>query len=71
MLKNADLERIEGGEYTERDVRELVDEVRYLRKLNLGLVAECQYWSGAVQRSSSRLYLECIRVLQKLRQQYG
>lgn len=71
MLSEADLDWIDAGQYTERDVLKLVAEVRHLKKLNLGLIAESQFWSGAVQRSSSKLYLECMRVLVRLRQQYG
>lgn len=69
--READLERIEGGQYTDSDVRALVNEVRYLRRLSMGLIEECRYWSGVVSRTSTTLYLRCMKSVAVLREKYA
>lgn len=59
MIQEADLARIEGGQYSEGDVRALVREVRRQWDLGSGILAECYYWRGVVRRYSQKLWLEC------------
>lgn len=71
MLQEADLRRIEAGQYTDGDVARLAAEIRRQRRLNTMLVAEAEYWDGVVRRASMKLYLEAVRVIHNLRRQHA
>lgn len=71
MFGEADLARIERGEYTDREVRELAAEARDLRKLSRGLLEESEYWKGLVERTSENLYYEALRVVSRLRKKHA